>query len=604
MLRTIVSAAVASIAGLCTMAGNVIRVNQAGYLEDDVKVAVMLMSEAVDSETVKNVENFKITDAASGRERIVDAVKVTEPWAPSAMSLRIDFSSVTEPGEYYITALGTRSGKIRIGNDVYAGAQEIPLYYMRQQRCGYNPSLGDSCHCHDGRLVLSGKDDGRYVDVVGGWHDASDYLQYLTTSGNAVYQMLFAYRQTPGVWGDSFNDRGERGANGVPDILDESRWGLQWMMKMNPADSLFLNQIADDRDHRFAGLPADDPVDYGWGAGKERPVYPCSGKPYGLESNYNDSKGLASSVGKFCSSFALGAEVFAGIDAEFATELRRRSANAYEVAKAHPGACQTAPCVSPYYYEEDNWADDMELAAMEMYRATGERGYLKDAVDYGRQEPVTPWMGADSAHHYQWYPFVNLGHAWLAMEKDMRVREEFLRNIRSGLQRVKDRAGNNAFSHGIPFIWCSNNLTVAFITQAMLYRELSGDNSFREIETAMRDWLFGVNPWGKCMIVGLPADGDFPTDPHSALTNLEKIQVTGGLVDGPVYGNIFKSLRGVHLRNADRYAAFQNDIVVYHDDYADYSTNEPTMDGTASMTFFLGKLASAGNKKDDEKHDM
>lgn len=579
------------------MAENVIRVNRIGYLEDDVKIAVMLLPEEVSEEEVNNTANFIITEVSTGVQRIVDAVKITEPWSPMAMSLRIDFSSVTKPGEYYITAFGTRSDKIRIGNDVYDGAQEIPLYYMRQQRCGYNPSLGDSCHRHDGRLVLSGKDDGRYVDVVGGWHDASDYLQYLTTSGNAVYQMLFAYRCSPDVWQDEFDARGAKGKNGIPDILDEARWGLQWMMKMNPADTLFLNQIADDRDHRFAGLPAKDPVDYGWGSGMERPVYPCSGKPYGLMGNLNDSKGLASSVGKFCSSFALGAELFAGIDKEFAKELSRRSKNAYNVAKANPGACQTAPCTSPYYYEEDNWVDDMELAAMEMYRATNDRQYLNHAVDYGRQEPVTPWMGADSAHHYQWYPFVNIGHVWLAMEKDKRVREEFLRNMRSGLQRVADRAGNNAFNHGIPFIWCSNNLTVAFVTQAMLYRELSGDERFREIETAMRDWLFGVNPWGKCMVVGLPADGDYPSDPHSALTNLEKIQVTGGLVDGPVYYNIFKSLRGVHLRNVDRYAKYQNETVVYHDDYADYSTNEPTMDGTASMTFFLGKLASKAKKR-------
>lgn len=596
MVRRFIGISLLSAVAAGVSAENVIRINRVGYLEDDVKIAVMLMPEAADSVAVSDVNNFTITDIATGRQRTVDAVTVTEPWKPMAMSLRIDFSSVTAPGEYYITALGTRSGKIRIGNDSYAGTQEIPLCYMRQQRCGYNPSLGDSCHRHDGRLVLCGKDDGRYVDVTGGWHDASDYLQYLTTSGNAVYQMLFAYRMSPDVWHDEYDARGEKGKNGIPDILDEARWGLQWMMKMNPADTLFLNQIADDRDHRFAGLPANDPVDYGWGEGRERPVYPCSGTPYGLMGNLNDSKGLASSVGKFCSSFALGAEIFDGIDKGFASELRRRSANAYNVAKANPGACQTAPCVSPYYYEEDNWVDDMELAAMEMYRATADRRYLNDAVDYGRQEPVTPWMGADSAHHYQWYPFVNLGHVWLAMEKEMRVRDEFLRNMRSGLRRVADRAGNNAFCHGIPFIWCSNNLTVAFVTQAMLYRELSGDTQFREMETAMRDWLFGVNPWGKCMVVGLPSDGDYPSDPHSALTNLEQIQVTGGLVDGPVYYNIFKSLRGVHLRNVDRYAAYQNETVVYHDDYADYSTNEPTMDGTASMTFFLGRLASYAGK--------
>ena len=94
------------------------------------------------------------------------------------------------------------------------------------------------------------------------------------------------------------------------------------------------------------------------------------------------------------------------------------------------------------------------------------------------------------------------------------------------------------------------------------------------------------------MIIGLPSDGDYPRDPHSALSNLNQIQLTGGLVDGPVYYNIFKSLKGVYLRNEDKYAQFQNNIVVYHDDYSDYSTNEPTMDGTASTTIFLGMLAS------------
>lgn len=572
------------------MAQNVIRVNQMGYLEDDIKVAVML----IDKDTIspQDFSQIKIINTSTNESHHVDRVTQTQAWEPMAQSLRIDFSTTTEPGQYYIEALGTKSSIITIGNDTYKGAHEIPLYYMRQQRCGYNPSLNDSCHTHDGRLVLSGNDDGQYVDVTGGWHDASDYLQYLTTSANAVYQMLFAYTQSPTVWGDSFDATGRKGANGVPDILDEARWGLQWMLKMNPNDTLFLNQIADDRDHRFAGLPADDPVDYGWGEGKERPVYPCCGRPYGLQGNYNDSKGLASSVGKFSSSFGLGAKVFETIDADFAAELRLRAINAYNVAKANPGACQTAPCVSPYYYEEDNYVDDMELAAAQMYQSTGDPRYLLDAVEYGRQEPVTPWMGADSAHHYQWYPFVNIGHAMLAMDRNKKVSEEFIRNMRSGLQRVADRANGNAFMHGIPFIWCSNNLTVAFITQAMLYREITGDNSYREIETAMRDWLFGVNPWGKCMIVGLPHDGDYPRDPHSALTNLHQIQVTGGIVDGPVYGNIFNSLKGVHLRNEDKYARFQNSIVVYHDDYADYSTNEPTMDGTASTTFFLGKLAS------------
>ena len=63
----------------------------------------------------------------------------------------------------------------------------------------------------------------------------------------------------------------------------------------------------------------------------------------------------------------------------------------------------------------------------------------------------------------------------------------------------------------------------------------------------------------------------------------------GALVDGPVYDAIYNSLWGVHLRRNDDYALFQG-RAVYHDDYSDYSTNEPTMDGTASTTFMLGRL--------------
>jgi len=121
------------------------------------------------------------------------------------------------------------------------------------------------------------------------------------------------------------------------------------------------------------------------------------------------------------------------------------------------------------------------------------------------------------------------------------------------------------------------------------------------METAMRDWLFGCNPWGKCMIVGMPSDGDYPRYPHSAFTQLNHYPIDGGLVDGPVYTSLFKSLKGVRITGVDKYADFQSDKVVYHDDYADYSTNEPTMDGTASLCYYLAYLSSEAFSKDAEK---
>lgn len=561
-----------------------LRVNRVGYLPDDVKTAVYL------GQTDPEELAFAISGAP------VDSVVAAPAWGAIPYAARVYFSSAA-PDEYVLTAMRgdstVASETVRVGSDVYSrlALNELPLVYLRQQRCGYNPVHDALCHQHDGFRVLSGSLDGDSVDVRGGWHDASDYLQYLPTSANTVYQLLFGYKMQPEAWGDTHDAMGRPGANGTPDILDEARWGLEWMQRMNPAPGVYFNQIADDRDHRFAGLPADDNVDYGRGAGGARPVYPVSGEPYGLQRYKNRSTGEASSVGKFASAFALGAEVFAGRDSAFAADLRRRAEAAYDYALAHPGASQTAPCVSPYFYEEDNWTDDVELAAASL-------GKMREAGVYGRLEPTTPWMGADSARHYQWYPFVNLGHYELAACPDSTLSAEFTALMAKGLRDTAARGRQNAFRYGVPFIWCSNNLGVAFLTQAMLYRELTGDDSFAEDEAAARDWLFGLNPWGQTMIM-LPADAGIasPRDPHSAMTDRSaggrpgRDWLVGGIVDGPVYNSIYSNLWGVHLRNEDAFAPFQG-RAVYHDDYSDYSTNEPTMDGTASLAFVLGRLCS------------
>lgn len=132
-------------------------------------------------------------------------------------------------------------------------------------------------------------------------------------------------------------------------------------------------------------------------------------------------------------------------------------------------------------------------------------------------------------------------------------------------------------------------------TQCRLYRELTGDNRYREMESSLIDWLFGCNPWGTSMITELPLWGDYPVDPHTPLIALGVGTTVGGLVDGPVYSSIFDSLRGVRLTRRDPYARFQSEVV-YHDDIQDYSTNEPTMDGTASLSYLLSSLQKEGMK--------
>jgi hypothetical protein len=283
----------------------------------------------------------------------------------------------------------------------------------------------------------------------------------------------------------------------------------------------------------------------------------------------------------------LAARIFADRDPPFARRLLDRAVAAFRLGERFPGVCQTAPGRAPYFYEEANWVDDMELGATQLFALTREPQYLTAARKYAEAEPVTPWMGRDTARHYEWYPWHNHGHYELHRIGNAAARQQMAEFYRRGLQAVAARA-KNGFRVGIPFIWCSNNLMVSLATQALLYRRMTGDHAFLELETSALDWLFGANPWGTSMVIGFPAQARSPLDPHSVVAvRLGVTTQLGGLVDGPVYRSIFSSLLGITLHEPDEYAPFNTGFIVYHDDLGDYSTNEPIMDGTANLTYLL-----------------
>ena len=576
-------------------AGSWIRVNQLGYAPAGVKVAVLgcIRSAGADSFVLVNAQTGRIAFRGNAGHSF-------GKYGPFTDSYRLDFSAFTTTGRYVIRAAGASSPEFPIGNDVYEGSADFCLRYLRQQRSGFNPFLHDSCHLHDGYTLYAPVADSTHIDVVGGWHDATDYLQYASTSANATWHLLAAYRDFPAVFSDEKLANGLDGKNKIPDVVDEAKWGLDWLVKMHPRDDWLFNQIGDDRDHRGMRIPKEDTNFYG--RGLERPVYFCSGSPQVRGKYMNNTTGVASIAGKFASAFALGARVLAPIYPEFAGSLVGKASSSYVLGVQKPGACQTASVVTPYIYAEDNWTDDMELAgAMLAWGASGKKGYTDSAFQYALQEPCTPWFGKDTAAHYQWYPFVNAGHYELAKLLTGRRRDTLVSYYRQGIDRVWQLARGNAFYRGIPFIWCSNNLTVSFAIQCYWYRRLTGDRRYQALEQACFDWLFGCNPWGTSMVYGLPAQGVSPRDPHSSLSHLKNYRIDGGLVDGPVYTSIYSHLIGITLTHPDAFAPFQSQLAVYHDDYGDYSTDEPTMDGTASLVYLLAAMeAGAGQGRRPE----
>lgn len=595
-----------------------IRANQVGYRDTDPRIAVAFSRSALPTE-------FRVVGASNegnvffqGKTRLI----TNATWGQFGHFAELNFSKAQSGGSYIIqmevatriqiTDLASgvkvdefKSPPFQISNGVYPNLIPQLLEFMRQQRCGFNPWLGTNCHQIDGRTAYGPLTNGSPLDASGGWHDAGDLLKYLLTSGNATAQMLLAYELGAKPWfsgklrgtvwppnaADQFDALGRPGTNGIPDILDEARWGLEWLLKLHPAPDQLYHQVADDRDHAGWRLPQNETVDYGWGKGGARVVYFADGQPQGLKQYKSSSTGVANLAGRYAAAMALAYQIWKNDpqQKDFAARCLQAGREVYELGRAKEGVQQGNSYGSPYRYEETTWADDMEWGAAELFRATHNNSYLDDAKRYAALAADENWMGKEQTGHYQYYPFMNAGHFRLYDLVDRKTQKELAGYYRAGIDRCVSAGENNPFRVGVPFIWCSDNLVVALATQCLMYERMTGDTRYREFGTKQRDWLLGRNPWGTTMFTGIGTVA--PKDVHLMTVQLLKRPVHGGLVDGPVYDRIFKSLKGVTITQPDPLAAFQGPAV-YHDDWHDYASNEPTMDGTASAILMFALFAS------------
>ena len=577
-----------------------IRASQVGYHMNEKKLAIAFSKTPLPADFTLAAESNEGNVSFQGKTKPV----TNATWGQFEHHAELDFSSLHTPGRFVLKVGASKSLPVQIGNGPYGELSAQLLEFMRQQRCGFNPWLNTNCHQADGRTAYGPLTNGSPLDARGGWHDAGDLLKYLLTSGNATAQMLLAYELGPkprysekvrGIVAppqsaDHFNALGRPGTNGIPDMLDEARWGLDWMLKLHPAPDQLYHQVADDRDHAGWRLPHNETVDYGWGKGGARPVYFADGKPQGLKQYQSASTGVANLAGRHAAALALAYQIWKDDPQQkaFATRCLQAGREVYALGRAKEGVQQGNSYGAPYRYEETTWADDMEWGAAELFRATRDPRYLQEAKHYAKLAADEGWMGKEQAEHYQYYPFMNLGHFRLYELVDADFKKILAGYYRDSIERCVVAGEKNPYRLGVPFIWCSNNLLTALVTQCLLYERLTGDGRYRDFAAKQRDWLLGRNPWGTTMFTEIGSV--YPRDVHLMTTQLLKRPVRGGLVDGPVYERIFKSLKGVTITEPDPLAAFQG-AAVYHDDVKDYSTNEPTMDGTASAILMFALSA-------------
>ena len=239
-----------------------IKTDQFGYRPNDTKIAVIAQpkvgfnapSTYTPGTTFKvrrwdnDIEVFSstITSWKNGITHIQSGDKVW--W--------FDFSTLITVGEYYVEDVqnGLSSSKFIIHNDIYTKLLRAATHALFFQRCGIAITAAHggawthaACHiatnqdlsCRD---VENQSNATTAKDLSGGWHDAGDYNKYVNYAYTPVHNLLFAYQENPSVFTDDWGIPESK--NGVPDILDEIKYELDWLIKMQQADGSVLNKVS------------------------------------------------------------------------------------------------------------------------------------------------------------------------------------------------------------------------------------------------------------------------------------------------------------------------------------------------------------------------
>lgn len=519
-----------------------IRFNQLGFLPGDIKTAVILSQQKLDGKRIY-IYNSKTKEQALTKT----FTQSSKPYGNFTFTYEIDFSLIDKPGEYYIQFGKQKSYSFRIDRNAFNGVAEALLEFFKVQRCGYTePVLHSTCHISDaGSLIENGHSIPQRVDVTGGWHDAGDYIKILNTTAFSTYMLLFSFDFAPEKFGFDKNK------NNVPDILEEAKIGLDWMLRSYFDKKKLITQVQDMKDHEVGWrLPENDPI------GFDRPAFVGIGK--NLIGIYSATMALAYRIWKDKLNYP-----------EYANQCLSSAQNIYSVYKSVPDIDSSGTGV----YLDKKYEGKMALGAVELYLATYKNGYLQDAVNFAEK--------AESDYWWSWGDINSLAHYRLA-----KVDRKYLKYIENNLEQFNNKKNDNLFNKGMSLSWGTNVSLLGVTLQNILYKRITNSTMYDSVATFNRDFILGRNSWGICFVGGF---GKNPVKNFHHQISYLKGKLPGGFSAGPASRD-FVNKSKIPYEQVDKYSRFQTNEDYYRDDRQDYITNEPTISGNATAIFVFGNL--------------
>ncbi len=496
----------------------IIVVDQFGYLPDSEKIAVIRDPQSgFDASTdFTPGSSYALVDMASGTQVLKGAATAWNSGAVHAQSgdkaYWFDFSSVTTPGTYYVLDVekNQRSEEFRIASDVYKVVLRHALrsfYYQRVGQAKQAPYADASwfdtashvgaLQDHNARRYDAKTDATTERDLWGGWYDAGDYNKYTSWTANYIVEMLQAYEENPLAFGDDFGI--PESGNGVSDMLDEARWGLDYLARLQSADGSLLSVVGE-----ASGSP------------------PSSATGQTLYGTANTSGTLASAA-----AFAAGARVFAQVAAgdlsTLSADLATRASRAFTWAEANPAVT---------FRNNDSAAGTSGLAAgQQEVDAAGLVAYrLKAAIHLFRLTGSATYSAIVDQLYTQMqlikstfaYPFEVDRQDMLLYYSDTTGASAAVRdNIRSKYKTSVTTGGDNLPAHTTSkdpylaymkdYVWGSNstksnqgNLYWAMVSHGL---DATQDATMKRIAERYVHYIHGLNPLGLVYLSNMSSAG-------------------------------------------------------------------------------------------------
>lgn len=506
-------------------------VNQIGYFRNGPKRATLVSA-------APNPVPWELRD----RSDATVASGLTEPFGhdPTAGldTHVIDFSTVRAGGSgYTLVADGERSLPFTIGlAGVYADVRDDALEFFYPARSGVEIEAGivaeefarpaghvsapGSGAANQGDVdvpcaPLAGCPAGYSLDVVGGWYDAGDHGKYVVSGAIATTHLLSLYERTSGRSGAGLGDGDlalPEAGNGVPDVLDEARWELEWLLSMQVPGGTAAFAV-DGRRVDLSGMVHHKVHDARW---TELPTAPDED----TEPRRLFGPSTAATL-DFAAVTAQGARVWREFDAGFADRLLAASRRAFSAARAFPTALYAPP--SPAggsagggAYDDITVADEFYWAATELYLTTGAERYRDLVVD-------SPMHRADvfSERGFTWRDVAALARLRLAtVPNGLPDRDVVRASVVAAAGELLDVQAEQSMGQPYAgaegrFEWGSNAQLLHNLMVLAAAGDVTGDAVYRDAVRAGVDYLFGRNALGWSYVTGWGAEGRWSQNQHS-----------------------------------------------------------------------------------------